>query len=331
MADACRLEGTGFVEGIAMGEYWSSTLDEFSFATPDRRLERTEITWESCDAKKAIAYGNIFGLAFGFSDYSEHAGFPVSFDDKVDDDIFVIEVSLRLLFGIRVGIIQHYGHNVECRWESTNTIPPRYYHKYHTSNSKQNLLMTLIECFRALPSYLHICVEEGSCDALFKYILYLKNLSYLQIKSERFGPTVFELAVNIIQEAANLEILIVNFYPPDVDESPPPSVQSLDPIISAMTPFASSMRLLVAYSRYMYGEIDGDLEKEFFSISYEILKRFMDASSGTAVDHQQVVRLEGTEILCNSIQDLRELINFSKKVPVVEMYRCKFSIFDGKL
>ena len=122
---------------------------------------------------------------------------------------------------------------------------------------------------------------------------------------------------------------MVNFYPPDVDDLPPPSLQSLDPIISAVTPFASSMRLLVAYSRY--GEIDGALEKGFFTISYEIFMKFMDAFSGTAADHQLIVRLEGTEILCNNIQDLRELLNFSKKVPVIEMYRCKFSIFDGKL
>ena len=172
IADACRLEGTEFVKGIAMGEYWSSTMDVFSFATPDPHLGRNEHKWESCDAKKAIVYGNIFGLAFGFSDYSENAGFPVSFDDRVDDDVFVIEVSLRLLFGIRVGIRRRHGHSVECRWESTNTIPPRYYHKYHTSNSQQNLLLTLIECFcGALPSYLHVRVEEAGCNDLFRYII----------------------------------------------------------------------------------------------------------------------------------------------------------------
>ena len=57
----------------------------------------------------------------------------------------------------------------------------------------------------------------------------------------------------------------------------------------------------------------------------------MDVMSRTAVGHRQVIRFEGTTILYNDIQKLNELLNFrviSKKAPIVEMYRYKFSIVD---
>ena len=61
------------------------------------------------------------------------------------------------------------------------------------------------------------------------------------------------------------------------------------------------------------------------------LKSLMDVMRVTAVAQRQIIRFEGTTILCNDIQELNELLNFrvvSKKAPIVVMSRCKFSIVD---
>jgi hypothetical protein len=319
MADVCKLEESEFVSGISMGEYWSSTFDEYCLARPDGNLRGTkyfEGHW-----KKAVVHGNLFAQALGFCSHEET-------DFFVDHDDSVVEMSLSLMFGIREEKKSKQKDRSEV-WVSSNSIPPRYHDDYRLCTSKENLVVTMIECFRGdLPLYLHIAMlEEAECDYLFGYVPFLKNLRYLQLKSQKFGPKLQKLAIQIIQEAANLEVLIINFSPPDFDEPPIP-LQSLDRVISELTKtsFPSNMHMFIAFC-WAYEVEDDDMERGFFTVSHDVLKEFIDAFLSAPAHHDQRIRLEGTVVACDTPQELCGLLGV--KCPPkkdIEFIGCKFGI-----
>ena len=328
MADVHRLEHTEFVKGIETKEYWSSTLNEDEcFVTPDYDWKRTDKYfnehWQSGSVKRAIVYGNVFGLAFGFRS-SDH---DVFFSDY-NDSIMII---VSLLFGVREEILKESYWNHTCiYWRSSRAIPLRYKH-FSVCDSKQDLLRAVMECFRGdLPLYLYTTViEEAACSDLFHYVPYLKNLRYLELYNRKFGPKVQELVIQIIREAVSLEVLVLNHDPP-ADDEPPVALQSLDGVILELTKtsFASSMHMLVAFS--CFSEPDVDMERGFFTISCDVLKKFIDTFLCAPSDHNQLLHLEGTTLACSNRQELCAFLQGvdcpSKKM--IEFHKCKFSIVD---
>ena len=330
MADVCSLEDTGFMKGIDTGEYWRSTFSEFdSFAVPDQKQgsirKYFEERWKGL--MKAVVHGMISGLCFGLFAL-DHSGFQVFSSSSSD-----ISPAISLMFGLRDEEDKEYGNQMVRK--SNKALPPSY-QQYGSCSSREDLWRSVMECFKGnLPTYLHMeYIEETACSDVFEYVPRFKNLRYLGLENQKFGPKLQELIVGIALEAANLEVLCWRFEPPGVEESPWP-LQSLDGLISKLSesPFMSRMCLLMAYS--WFDESDLDMERGFFTISYGNLKKFIDALRGTPTNHCQVLCLEGTVIACNSVQELRELINFtdsdcsSKKV--IEIYKCKFSVVSGTL
>ena len=199
-------------------------------------------------------------------------------------------------------------------------IPP-WYQKYSLCSSKEELSSIVLDVFQLkLPTYLHMeHIEKTSCGD--RLVTQFSNLRYLAVETT-FTPNVQDLIIRIVRVATRLEMLSLLYDNCTM-------LKSLDLIISelAKSCCASSLHLLAAYSRF--DNSDKDLDIGLFSISYSCLKRLMDVMSRTAVGQRQVIIFEGTTILCNDIQELNELLNFratSKKAPIVEMYRCKFSI-----
>ena len=145
-----------------------------------------------------------------------------------------------------------------------------------------------------------------------RLVTHFSNLCYLAVETT-FGPNVHDLIVRIVRVATKLEMLSLSYY----DNCT--TLKSLDLIISELTKSccASNLHLLVAYSRF------DSIDMGLFSVSYRCLKSLIDVMSVTAVAHRQVVRFEGTTIVCNDIQELNELLNLhviSKKAPIIEMY-----------
>jgi hypothetical protein len=228
-------------------------------------------------------------------------------------------------------ILQTFGIRVEkcigkyiLIWRGVE-LPPRY-QQYSLCSSKEELLRIITDFFSLDLPYIHMEHLQATCSEVLECMPRVRNLRYLAIESHEFGTNVKNLIslVTITKEAPKLEVLCLQ-YKPD-DEKPIP-LQSLDQTICELVSsnFVSSMHLFAAYS--CFSEPDVDMERGYFSISCSSLKLFIDALSETTADHRQVLRLEGTAILCNNHQELRELLDVSEKAPViVEMYKCKFCI-----
>ena len=303
MADVCRLEETEFVKGIKTEDYWSSTfLENDNYILPDYDWMRTskyfEEHWQSGSVKRAIVCGSVFGLAFGFCDFNQ-TGFHVGHSSDM------VLVTLSLMFRVREEVWDYWN---EINRKSSGAIPPRY-QQYSVCNSKEDLLRAVMECFRGdLPSYLYTeCLEEAACDNFFYYVPYFKNLRYLELQIRKLGPKVQELIIRITREAANLEVLVPNYDPPCEDEHPIP-LQSLDGVILelAQSSFASHMHMLVAFT--CFGEPDVDVERGFFTMSCDALKKFLKAFLCAPSDHCQLLHLEGTTVACNNLQELCALL-----------------------
>jgi hypothetical protein len=167
-------------------------------------------------------------------------------------------------------------------------------------------------------------IEEADCGRLLSCMPRFRNLRYLTLEHDEFGPNVQELIIRITREATKLEVLCLQYEPSDDWENP----IRLDAIISqlAVSLFVSTMHVLVAYSLYNEAGVDTGL----FSITYSILKKFVEALIGTATaDHRQVLRLEGVAILCNEFQELLNINCSSKKV--IEIYNCKYCVINVRV
>jgi hypothetical protein len=326
MADACKLEDTQFVKDISMEEYWKSYFDVSDcFAFPDRSRscinEYFEKKWRS-GLSKAIVHGMLSSLCIGSFNLF-HSGFGVSSDD--------ISVAFSLMFGLR----DEECIKKEVGWSSRGIIVPPRYQEYSLRSSKEELFSMILDVFLSDLPYFHMeHVEEAACIEVLKFIPRIRrSVRYFAIENCEFGLNVQDLIIRIARDAPKLEVLCLQYEPPYVDEDPTP-VQSLDQILCelALSDFVSSMHLFMAYSRFH--EADLDMERGYFRVSYNCLKLFLDALCKTTADHRQVLRLEGTAILCNNHQELRELLNFNilcKKAPVIEIYKCKYCVINDTL
>lgn len=340
MADVCKLEDTEFIKGINTEDYWSSTMDEEEIYHGTRfnhNIERYfEEQWSSGCAKKSIVCGMVFSLGVGFCNW-DYSGFGFEANhyrlqnapNISWDRLMAIGLSLSLMFGVRRCLYW------KERVRQSSAVIPSQYQQYTTScDSKAKLLRAVIECFQGYPlTYLFIwagVIEETECGGLSNYIAYCKNLLYLELLfHQTFGPKLEELMLKITREAANLEVLVLNYEPPcdDINDIAEP-LQSIDGVISELTDgsFVSSMHMLVTYTCFSQQSLD--MERGYFSVSYAILKRFIDKFLVTQCDHRQLLSFEGTDVACNNLQELRELILYTDYPPekAIEFSQCKFSI-----
>ena len=333
MADVCKLEKTEMVKGIDMAEYWKSTFaKEFSFAIPDTYGRSClevyfKEEWRESDLKRAIAHGCIVALSLGVAAI-DRTGLWVFTDDNL--------LACRLMmFGIREKEVSDY--NGELLRASTEVVPPRN-QRYCTSEEDTCMSSVIIDCFGELPSYLPMAyLEEDTCSELVSCMPQFKYLRYLSLHCRKYGPNIQHLLVRIVREAANLEVLCLK-YDPQIDEdgtemeSPSKFGQSLDQMISELSesPFMATMRVLASY--YFTGDPDLHMEWGLLSITYKTFKKFVDSFLKIATTHRQVVRLEGTVIACENVQELRELLDLKYPLnKVIELYKCKFSIDDSTL
>ena len=312
MADVVSLEGTRFSKGVSLEEYWLSTFSKDCMATPDSWqrciVDYFDENWSS-DLSKAIVYGMLSSFCFDSLDVGSCGFFVHS-----DSDISVV---IAVMFGLRNE--ESIGQMIDLRRGGIIIIPPRY-QKYSWCSSKEELSSIILDMFQLkLPMYLHM-EHIDKTNYGDRLVTQFSNLRYLAVETT-FGPNVHDLIIRIIRVATRLEMLSLS-----CDNHT--TLKSLDLIIYELTKSCcvSSIQLLVAYSRF------DSIDMGLFSVSYRCLKSLIDMMSVTAVAHRrQVIRLEGTTIVCNDIQELNELLNLhviSKKAPIVEMYKCNFSIID---
>ena len=324
MADVCSLEDTEFANGINKEDYWSSTFssEEDTYTLPNYDLSRTrkyfEENWKSGSVKKAIVYGIVFGLALGFCTLNK-VQFYVNYRSNMT------EMVLSLMFSVR---------EMTTGYLNDGAMPPRY-HQYRVCNSEEDLLRAMVDCFRGdLPSYLYaIEIDEAACDGLFKYVPCFNNLRYFELEiDQKLGSKVKELVVRITREAVNLEVLILNYNAPGTKELPV-RLPSLDRILLelAESSFVSRLHMLVAFCFGL--EHNVDMEKGFFTVSSDALKKLLDAFLSAPSNHSQLVRLEGTTVACNTLQELHVFLQGMEGTPpekTIEFYKCKFSVVDAK-
>jgi hypothetical protein len=315
MADACRLEDTQFVNDISMEEeYWESVYclnrDRGCIATYLEEQRKSGLP-------KAIATGTITSICLGLLRMC-NSNFLVYDDDEV-------AASILVLFGVRDK--ESVGQVVR---KSNIVIPPR--HQWYTlCTSKEELLGITTDFFpQDQFAYLYMeGIEEGDCGRILSHMPQFRNLRYLTFEHDEFGPTIQDLIIRITREAAKLEVLCLQYEPADDRGNP----TRLDEIILqlAVSSFMSTMHVLMAYSLYS----EANMDTELFSVTYGILKKFMEALIGATctADHRQVLRLEGVAILCNSIVELQELLNLNccSSNKVIEIYNCKFCVVNGTL
>ena len=112
---------------------------------------------------------------------------------------------------------------------------------------------------------------------------------------------------------------------------PPVPLQSLDRMILelAASSFLSRLHMLVAFS--FCAEPNVDMEKGFFTVSSDVLKKLIDAFLAAPSDHSQRVRLESTTVACNTLQELHTCFQCMDTAPpnkTIEFHKCKFSVID---
>ena len=76
-----------------------------------------------------------------------------------------------------------------------------------------------------------------------------------------------------------------------------------------------------------------DMEKEFFTVSSDALKKLLDAFLSAPSDHCQLVRLEGTTVACNTLQELHTFLQGMDVTPLkkmIEFHKCKFGVVDAQ-
>ena len=314
IADVCQLENSQFVRDLDLFHYWRSIFSqEDSSIYPDYSNKYTseyfnERWSDRASLEKSIVYGTLFTNALGF--------LPMIHTSLQVEDFQCVLSIMSILYGIRkLGPMEDYGssRHLETVLKSSHDFPPRY-QKY----MGQNFVESAVECFKGdLPTFFHIGnIKESSCEHLRRYFPYLKNLHYLGVSADGdwFGPPIQEFVVEIVQTAANLEVIYLH-------ETSPLSLERFFLGLSKCSTFLSKMYLLRVQGGY--GGVKLDLVP--ICVSYESFKKLIDAYLATTAPHRQVMHFERMIIDWKNFQEVVPDVNCSG-MKVIEFSSCDFIV-----
>ena len=287
VADTClRLENTEFTAGLSMESYWKSTWKDagpdVGGSSCDSDVRGYFQAWDGAEYTRAVLYRLMATMAIGqlwdgdFAFYSPHFGQDrTGYHENWGMPVY------PFLYAVR----KPYDNPVSSgRFSSCNLIfPPRYSQKSdkHNNDLTEYEVVNFFGSFPRIIPELHIGItKEINPDNV-----------YLGIDGSPFDEQGLEFLKEILKEATNLEVLILDHW----GEEGEWEIKFFDEfcaVLSSCQAFLSHYRLLKVFS---------SMRSNGLVVSQKNFNQLITAYFAAPTDHVQKLHITRTKIKCSDV------------------------------